>query len=98
MHFFRKLRRWMPHGWMPGAVAPPALPLHATGLRAEERLLVGKYTTQLRRTSSIDYWVSAKEKEIEKERERKREKGIEWERDTGRESFIGFNVEELCNA
>src|SRR6218665_1148645 len=26
VHFFRKLRRWMPPGWMPGAVAPFASP------------------------------------------------------------------------
>ena len=26
MHFFRKLRRWMPPGRMPGTVAPPAPP------------------------------------------------------------------------
>src|SRR6218665_2212871 len=34
--FFINLRRWMPSGWMPGAVAPPPPhpPLHATYLTA----------------------------------------------------------------
>src|SRR6218665_3700686 len=30
MHFFRKLRRWMPPGWKPEAVAPPPTPLSTT--------------------------------------------------------------------
>ena len=30
--FFRKLAYWMPPGWMPGAVAPSAPPLHANSL------------------------------------------------------------------
>src|SRR6218665_1511490 len=28
LHFLRKLAPWMPPGWMPGAVAPSAPPLH----------------------------------------------------------------------
>src|SRR6218665_2337130 len=31
--FLQKLAPWMPLGWMPGAVAPSAPPLHATELR-----------------------------------------------------------------
>src|SRR6218665_2583394 len=30
VHFFRKPRRWMPGGWIAGAVATPHPPLHAT--------------------------------------------------------------------
>ena len=43
LHFcLRNLGPWIPPGWMPGAVAPPALPLYATGSSASERLMLGE--------------------------------------------------------